>query len=87
MELLHWVRKFGVEGRDDHGRTALMYAALWGNVEWIQFLVDNGAIVNTTTYVGSTTLTKQRGSTEARASLGLGGSALTWPKIWPRRGG
>ncbi len=54
--LNHWVYQYGVEGRDDHGRTALMYAALWGNVEWINRLIDTGAIVNTTTYTGSTTL-------------------------------
>ena len=54
--LEHWVYTFGVEGRDDHGRTALMYAALWGSAEWIQFLVNNGAPLNTITYVGSTAL-------------------------------
>ena len=54
--LEHWMHTYGADGRDDHGRTSLMYAASWGNIEWMQRLVDNGAPVNTWTYVGTTAL-------------------------------
>ena len=42
MELLlnHWLTTYGADGRDPHGRTTLMYAASWGNMEWMQRLVD-----------------------------------------------
>ena len=58
MQILldHWVYTYGADGRDDHGRTTLMYAASWGNVESMKFLIANGASVGTITYVGSTAL-------------------------------
>ena len=52
----HWVYNFGADGRDDHGMTTLMYAASWGNVESMKFLIANGASVGAVTYVGTTAL-------------------------------
>ena len=58
MELLldHWLITYGADGRDPHGRTTLMYAASWGNIEWMQRLVDNDAPVGAQTAVGTTAL-------------------------------
>ena len=58
MHLLleHWLYSFGADGHDDHGRTALMYAASWGNMDWIRRLVESGAPVGIQTYVGTTAL-------------------------------
>ena len=54
--IYHWAYTYGVDGRDDHGRTVLMCAALWGNMDSIRFLVDNGAPINAQTAVGATAL-------------------------------
>ena len=52
----HWAYTYGVDGYDDHGRTVLMYAASWGNMDAIRFLVDNGSPINAQTAVGTTAL-------------------------------
>ena len=52
----HWTYTHGADGRDDRGRTTLMYAALWGNTQVMQSMIDNGAHVNALTYQGSTAL-------------------------------
>ena len=52
----HWLITYGADGRDPHGRTTLMYAASWGNIEWMQTLVDNDAPVGAQTAVGTTAL-------------------------------
>ena len=52
----HWVTTYGADGRDDHGRTALMYAAAAGDTDTMASLVHNGAPVNARTHVGSTAL-------------------------------
>ena len=52
----HWIYTHGADGRDDLGRTTLMYAALWGNTQVMQSMIDNGAHVNALTYQGSTAL-------------------------------
>ena len=54
--LNHWVYTYGADGHDDHGRTALMYAASWGNMEWAQKLIANGAAVDAKTTDGTTAL-------------------------------
>ena len=54
--LNHWVYTHGLDGRDDVGRTTLMYAALWGNTEAMQSLVDGGVSVHAQTNMGSTAL-------------------------------
>ena len=54
--LTHWVYTYGADSRDDVGRTTLMYAAAWGNVETMQDLIDNGAPVQAKTHTGYTAL-------------------------------
>ena len=58
MQILvdHWVYTYGTDGIDDHGRTVLMYAASWGNMDAVRFLVANGAPIGAWTRVGSTAL-------------------------------
>lgn len=52
----HWVQTYGADGRDDHGRTTLMYASASGDTDTMGTLVDNGAPINAKTHVGSTAL-------------------------------
>ena len=52
----HWVYTHGLDGRDDSGRTTLMYAAWGGNTEAMQLFLDGGVSVNAQTNVGSTAL-------------------------------
>lgn len=75
MLLDHWVYTHGMDGRDDFNRTTLMYAALWGNTETMQSLIDGGVSVDAQTNMGSTALmyAASGGSVEAvRLLLDLG---------------
>lgn len=54
--LTHWVYTHGADGRDDVGRTTLMYAAAWGNVETMQNLIDNDAPIQAKSHTGYTAL-------------------------------
>ena len=52
----HWVWTYGSDGRDDHGRTTLMYAAAAGDTDTMAALVAEGAPVNARTHTGATAL-------------------------------
>ena len=52
----HWVLTYGADGRDDHGRTTLMYAAAAGDTDTMAALVAEGAPVNAQTHTGATAL-------------------------------
>ncbi|MDE2808853.1 MAG: ankyrin repeat domain-containing protein [Gemmatimonadota bacterium] len=52
----HWVKTYGTDGRDDHGRTTLMYAAAAGDTDTMAALVAEGAPVNAQTHTGATAL-------------------------------
>ena len=52
----HWVWTYGSDGRDDHGRTTLMYAAAAGDTDTMRDLVAEGAPVNARTHTGATAL-------------------------------
>ena len=52
----HWVWTYGADGRDDHGRTTLMYAAAGGDTDTMAALVAEGAPVNARTHTGATAL-------------------------------
>ena len=54
--LEHWVTTYGTDGRDDHGRTTLMYAAAAGDTDTMAALVAGGAPVNAKTHTGATAL-------------------------------
>ena len=54
--LHHWVWTYGADGRDDHGRTALMYAAAAGDTDTMRDLIQEGAPVNARTHTGATAL-------------------------------
>ena len=53
--LEHWMWEYSADGRDDHGLTALMYAAA-GDLEMARLLLENEAPVNAQTDVGTTAL-------------------------------
>ncbi len=52
----HWVWTYGTDGRDDHGRTTLMYAAAAGDTDTMATLVEQGAPVNARTHTDATAL-------------------------------
>ena len=52
----HWVTTYGTDGRDDHGRTTLMYAAAAGDTDTMEALVAGGAPVNARTHTDATAL-------------------------------
>ena len=52
----HWVWSYGADGRDDHGRTTLMYAAAAGDTDTMRDLIAEGAPVNARTHTGATAL-------------------------------
>ncbi len=52
----HWVWSYGADGRDDHGRTTLMYAAAAGDTHTMHDLVAEGAPVNARTHTDATAL-------------------------------
>ncbi len=54
--LENWVKTYGADGRDDHGRTTLMYAAAAGDTDTMRDLVQEGAPVNARTHTGATAL-------------------------------
>ena len=54
--LEHWMWEYSADGRDDHGLTALMYAAAAGDLEMARLLLENGAPINAQTNVGTTAL-------------------------------
>ena len=54
--LEHWMWEYSADGRDDHGLTALMYAAAAGDLEMARLLLQNEAPVNAQTDVGTTAL-------------------------------
>lgn len=54
--LEHWMRTLGADGADEHGETALMFAAAGGDVEMTRTLIDNGAPVNARSDIGETAL-------------------------------
>lgn len=58
MAMLHQVVSQGadIDEKDSHGLTALQYAAMWGDSESAQWLIENGADVNTTDNWGATPL-------------------------------
>ena len=54
--LKHWMLKYGADGRDDYGMTALHFAAAGGDLEMARTLIDNGAPVNGQSDIGMTPL-------------------------------
>ena len=54
--LEHWMWEYSADGRDDHGLTALMFAAAAGDLEMAHLLLENGAPINARTDVGTTAL-------------------------------
>ena len=54
--LEHWMNKFGADGRDGYGMTALMYAAAGGDTQIARTLIDNGAPVNGASDIGVSAL-------------------------------
>ena len=48
--------EYSADGRDDHGLTALMYAAAAGDLEMAHILLENEAPINAWTDVGTTAL-------------------------------
>ncbi|WP_428910638.1 M48 family metallopeptidase [Niallia sp. Krafla_26] len=58
MDMLLQVVEEGadIDEKDSEGYTALQYAAMWGDVEATEWLIQNGADVNTTDNWGSTPL-------------------------------
>ena len=54
--LEHWLNKFGADGRDGYGMTALMFAAAGGDTEMARALIDNGAPVNGVSDIGISAL-------------------------------
>ena len=54
--LEHWMNKFGADGRDGYGMTALMFAAAGGDTEIARILIDNGAPVNGASDIGISAL-------------------------------
>ncbi|MCY3664953.1 MAG: ankyrin repeat domain-containing protein [Gemmatimonadetes bacterium] len=54
--LEHWMTKYGADGRDEYGMTALMFAAAGGDAEMSKTLIDNGAPVNGQSDIGMTAL-------------------------------
>ena len=54
--LEHWMWEYSADGRDDHGLTALMYAAAAGDLEMAHLLLQNEAPVNAQTDIGTTAL-------------------------------
>ena len=54
--LEHWVKTYGSDGRDDHGRTTLMYAAQGGDTTTMQWLLDNGAPLHAISAAGNNAL-------------------------------
>ena len=54
--LEHWMWEYSADGRDDHGLTALMFAAAAGDLEMAHLLLENGAPINAQTDVGTTAL-------------------------------
>ena len=54
--LEHWMLKYGADGRDDYGMTALHFAAAGGDAEMARRLIDNGAPVNGQSDIGMTPL-------------------------------
>ena len=50
--LNHWMLTFGADGRDEHGMTALHFAAAGGDAEMARRLIDNGAPVNGVSDIG-----------------------------------
>ena len=45
-----------MDARDDYGQTALIEAAVWGKVNVVEYLLDNGAKVNISDNLGTTAL-------------------------------
>ena len=54
--LEHWMWEYSADGRDDYGRTALMFAAAAGDIEMARLLLENGAPINHQTDIGTTAL-------------------------------
>ena len=54
--LEHWMNKFGADGRDGYGMTALMFAAAGGDTQMARVLIDNGAPVNGASDIGISAL-------------------------------
>ena len=54
--LEHWMWEYSADGRDDYGRTALMFAAAAGDIEMAHLLLENGAPINHQTDIGTTAL-------------------------------
>ena len=54
--LEHWMWEYSADGRDDHGLTALMYAAAAGDLEMAHLLLENDVPINAWTDVGTTAL-------------------------------
>ena len=54
--LEHWMWEYSADGRDDYGRTALMYAAAAGDLEMARLLLENGAPIKAQTDNGITAL-------------------------------
>ena len=52
----HWVWSYGSDGRDDHGRTTLMYAAAAGDTDTMRDLIAEGAPINARTHTDATAL-------------------------------
>ena len=36
-------KDFGIDERDEHGKTPLMYSAMWGSASVMKFLLEKGA--------------------------------------------
>ena len=54
--LENWMNKFGADGRDDYGMTALHYAAAGGDLDMSNVLLDNGCPVDPKSDIGMTPL-------------------------------
>lgn len=54
--LMYWMLTFGADGADEHGETALMFAAAGGDLDMARTLIDNGAPVNARSDIGETAL-------------------------------